>query len=242
MDRPLLFQTATFTALAGMASVGLWYLVGEQLTPSAALFALPGAALGMTSLMLGIERHAHRLGRDEGLRTAQVDRATRLPRSEMARRILSLEFAAAERGRPLTIVLFSIDNFAKLAVADGGKNGERLLLGAGAIFRRRTRGMNVSAPFSDNGTFISILGGSDAEGAKTFANKVLKDLLSLPSGPQTIALSVSICSYRAGMHSVDELLAVAEGTLAQARERGGNVIEIDGESELEPELVFLPGA
>lgn len=179
-------------------------------------------------------------GYREGVANAQIDPATRLITRPVAEQILRLEFAAAERGRPLAIVLFSVDNFRRLAPLDGGSAGGRLLNAIGAILRRRTRGMNISSRFDDNGVFISVLGAVEAHGALTFANRVRKDFASLRSGPQALIVSVSICEYRAGMQSVDEFLATAQGTLSEARAKGGNTLLVAGEEvfESETDVVF----
>lgn len=204
------------------------------------IIVIPAAVFAIILGFVIVYNTAKAKGYREGVANAQIDPATRLITRPVAEQILRLEFAAAERGRPLTIVLFSIDNFRRLAPLDGGTAGPRLLNAIGAIMRRRTRGMNVSSRFDDSGVFITILGAVEAHGALTFANRVRKDFASLRSGPQALVVSVSVCEYRAGMQSVAELISTAEGTLAEARAKGGNGMLIAGEEvfESETDVVF----
>jgi diguanylate cyclase (GGDEF)-like protein len=193
------------------------------------LFLIPLAALlGAAGLLLYY--WAKDKGFREGVASAQVDPATRLVSTAVARQMLAIEFAAAERGRPLTVVLTSIDNFRRLGAQDGGAARERLFRTVGAVLRRRTRGMHVSARLEEPGVFISVLGGAEVRGAATFAARVRRDLGTIGVGDQPLVTSISICAYRPEIHTVEELLAEAHGTLAEARARGGNEVRVSGES------------
>jgi diguanylate cyclase (GGDEF)-like protein len=193
------------------------------------LFLIPAIALCLAGALV-----LYHMGREQGYKagvaSAQIDPATRLMSAAMARKLLAIEFAAAERGRPLTIVLFNVDNFARLAALDGGAARDRLLLMIGAVLRKRTRGMHVSAPLGEGGTFISILGGSETRGAATFVARVRKDMSMIGIGSTPLVVSVSVVPYRPEMHTVEELLSEAHGSLAEARARGGNQIVVSGEA------------
>lgn len=174
------------------------------------IIIIPVAVFAVILGFVAVYHGAKAKGYAEGVANAQIDPATRLVTRGVADQILAMEFAAAERGRPFTIVLFSIDNFRKMAALQGGEAGPRMLLGSGAILRRRTRGMNISARFDDAGAFISILGGVEAEGAHIFARRVRKDFGTMRIAGQPVSVSATVCEYRAGMHSIDELLASGE--------------------------------
>jgi GGDEF domain-containing protein len=174
------------------------------------IIVIPVAVFAVILGFVVVYHAAKAKGYAEGAANAQIDPATRLVTRGVADQILAMEFAAAERGRPFTIVLFSIDNFRRLAAFDSGAGATKILLGSGAILRRRTRGMNISARFDDQGSFISILGGVEAEGAHIFARRVQKDFATMRIGGQAVSLSATVCEYRAGMHSIEELLASGE--------------------------------
>ena len=192
------------------------------------LFLIPAIALSLAGMLV-----LYHMGREKGYKagvaSAQVDPSTRLVSPEMARQLLAIEFSAAERGRPLTVVLFHVDNFARLAVMESGAARARLLLMIGSVLRRRTRGMHVSARQGDGGTFISILGGVETRGAATYVARVRKDLSLIGIGSIPLVVSVSVVPYRPEMHSAEELLSEAHGSLAEARARGGNQIVVSGE-------------
>ena len=192
------------------------------------VLAVPVLGLVVAGVML-LYQSARQRGFKEGVTSAQVDPTTRLVSPAMAEHMLAVEFAAAERGRPLTVVLFSIDNFRRLAAMEGGAARERLLLTLGAVLRRRTRGMHVSARMTDDGVFMSVLGGVEMQGAATFVARVRRDLSTIGVGAQPLVISVSVCPYRADMHSVSELMGQAYGTLAEARAKGGNAVAVSGE-------------
>ncbi|MGQ0814254.1 MAG: hypothetical protein ACT4O1_07285 [Gemmatimonadota bacterium] len=48
-------------------------------------------------------------------------------------------------------------------------------------------------------------------------------------GPHPLIVSASVCPYRPEMHSVEEMLAEAHSTLAEARTKGGNHVVVSGE-------------
>lgn len=188
------------------------------------VFIALSAAFGVLVIgVLLVYQTARLRGFREGVASAQTDPETRLVSSAVARRLLAIEFAAAERGRPLTIVLFSVDNFRRLAAMEGGKARERLLLTLGALLRRRTRDMHVSARLGDDGVFITILGGVEERGANTFVSRVRKDLGTIAVGASPLVVSTVVCPYHPGMASDEALLSQARNSLAEARIRGGAV-------------------
>lgn len=193
------------------------------------VFSIPALMAALIAAVMVLYQSAKLRGFKEGVASAQIDPATRLVSPAMAGHMLAIEFAAAERGRPLTVVLFSIDNFRRLAAMEGGTARERLLLTLGAVLRRRTRGMHVSARMSEDGIFMSVLGGVEMQGAATYVARVRRDLSTIGVGSLPLVISVSVCPYRPDMHTVGELLAQAHGTLAEARAKGGNAIAVSGE-------------
>lgn len=187
------------------------------------LLSIPAGAAALAAVLILMQR-VHARGFAEGVASAQLDPVTRLPATPVAQQILAMEFAAAERGRPLTVVLFDIDNFRRIAPLGRGAVGNKVLLAVGAILRRRTRGMNVSARFDNAGLFIAVLGGVSARGAETFVQRVRKDLNTVETGYQPLVVSTSVCEYRPNMQTLDDMMANAYGTLAEAKAKGGNQV------------------
>ena len=208
-------HTALFTALSSVialaAGVGAWFVLSQGVATSPWLL-IPIATLIVAIMQLYMLRASFTAGREAGIEAAQADGATRLPSPTVARQLLLREFAAAERGRKLSIVVFSFDNLARL-IATKPADANRVLLGIGAIMKRRTRGMNLSARLEDGHTFVSVLGGVDEFGAEKFVAKVAKDLASLKSSGQPVTVRAGIAAYEPEMHSVDDLLAKAHASL-----------------------------
>lgn len=231
IERPPIVDAAFFAAVGVCAAVGVWSGFADQV-PLGGRIVIPVVWLALTAVLLMTRKTAVRGSFEAGIARAHVDPVTRLPSPAMAKRLLDIEFAAAERGRPLTVVIFSIDEFARLAGKYGEAETKRLLVGAGAILKKRTRGMNVSARFDENGTFISVLGSISSSGAANFGAKVCKDLRVLRFGSEPIRISSIVCAYNPVMQSADELLTKAQQTLTDARRKGGNQLVVDGRLEI----------
>ena len=210
-------HTALFTALSSLialtAGVGAFY-VFSQVSSASAWLLIPAATLIVAALLLYMLRSSFAGGYEAGVAAAQADSATRLPSAGVARQLLMREFAAAERGRKLTVVIFTFDNLARM-LATRPADANRILLGIGAIMKRRTRGMNMSARLEDGHTFISVLGGVDEFGAEKFVGKVAKDLASLSAGTHAMTVRAGIAAYEPEMHSVDDLIAKAHALLIE---------------------------
>lgn len=237
MNRTLIFKTIFFAKVAASASIGLWVLTDDLLGNMSPWLLVPAAAVTLTILLFALDRFASEHGFMRGVAHAEIDAATRLPSQTLADQVLGLEFAAAERGRPLTVVLFSVDNFKRLAVADGGAAGDRLTLSIGAILKRRTRGMNLSSR-RDEGVFITILGGSNTQGASIFVDRVRNDITTLRA-VQALVVSVGMAAYDPTMHSADDLLAAAQASMLEARRKGGNMVVVNGEMDMDEGVSFV---
>lgn len=207
-------HTASSTLIALIAGLGINYIVGQVIGISG-LFVVALATPCVLLLLLTMLRGAASAAYDQGAISAAVDVGTRLPSPTLARQLLQREFAAAERGRPLTVVVFSLDNLPRLAARQPEETA-KLLLGVGAIFKRRTRGMNLSARLDQPHMFVSVLGGVNEEGAAKFVGKVKKDLATLAVGAHSVNVSTGMCAYDPVMHSVDDLLEQAISLLSES--------------------------
>ena len=231
LERSNLLQTAFLATISVSAAVGIWSGLAVY-APVTGVIAVPIVWLTFTGLLLLSSRTAVQRGYEAGVAGAQIDAITRLPSAAVARRLLAVEFGAAERGRPLTVVCFSIDDYPQLAATHEPIELKRLLVGVGTMLRRRTRDMNMSCRYGDDGTFISVLGGIPATGGVTFAGKVCKDFGSLRIAGKPVTVSTSVCAYDSTIQSVDELLAKALRALADARRKGAIHLVVDGDNGL----------
>lgn len=209
---------ALFTALSSLvalaAGIGIWYVYSEA-TAQRSLIIIPVAAGVVAAVQLMMLSSATQSGHQSGTATAQMDVYTRLPSHAVAYQLLQREFAAAERGRALTVVLFSLDNLPRLAATRGAGEANKILLAVGAIMKRRTRGMNITTRLEGGYTFMSILGSVDEMGAAVFAEKVSRDLTGLRLNGRPLDVRVGIYGYYPEMQSPDDLIARAHGTLTE---------------------------
>lgn len=221
------------TALAfGMAALSITQVFANllELQIPVTLFAVVLAYLGIA---LGIGWVTERLHRDraevEGL--ALTDILTRLPNRRHARVFLENEFAAAARGRSLAVVLFDLDHFKEYNDQFGHAAGDEALQSFGDIMARTTRRMNLSARFGGE-EFLTVLAGSDADGAIAFAERIRATLRRERLSPGSLTVSAGVAAYHPSMVSPDELLAAADHALYRAKREGRNCVRLFGRTPL----------
>lgn len=229
------------TALAaGMATlsctqaVSLW--MGRQV-PDMLLVV----AVAYLVISLGIGWLAEVLHRDRNVveDMAFTDILTHLPNRRHARVFLENEFAAAQRGRLLAVVLFDLDQFKLYNDSYGHQAGDEALEAFAQVLARTTRRMNLSSRFGGE-EFVSVLAGSDPDGAAIFADRVRMALRALNLGDGPLTVSAGVAAYHPSMHSPDELLAAADHALYEAKRQGRNCVRIFGRGGMD-QMEAQPG-
>ena len=222
------------TALAaGMATLSLTQVVATWLgRPVPDL--LMGIVVAYVAISLGIGWLAELFHRevDEAEDLAFTDLLTRLPNRRHARVFLENEFAAAERGRLLSVVLFDLDGFKKYNDEYGHQAGDEALKAVGSVLQDNTRQMNLSARFGGE-EFLAVLAGSDEEGALAFAERIRTEIKDYPLSRGTLTVSAGVASYHPSMRSPDELLAAADHALYRAKSDGRDCVRIFGHTIME---------
>lgn len=218
------------TAMAGtVALLVLVHLAAapmERGTPPNLGWVLPvflATGSGIGWLVSRLEREG-----GSGTDSSLLDPATGLPSERHARLLLENEFWSAERGRLVTIILFELEGFQEFQRRRGPGATAAALAGFGQILGSTTRRMNLSGR-SGPARFISILDGTDEEGATLFAERVREAFAAASDGEKDLAVSAGIASYQPSMASPDDLLAAAELALQRAREGGGGCVRIFGQ-------------
>ncbi|HEY0304333.1 MAG TPA: diguanylate cyclase [Longimicrobiales bacterium] len=204
------------TVIAFAAGVGVWYVLTAT-TSIESFAAIPVAALLIAAMIMLMLKESNQAGLDVGSAAAEMDLYTRLPSHAMAHQFLLREFAAAERGRSLSIVMFSVDNLPQVAATKGASEANRVLFAVGAVMKRHTRGMNMTARMDGTYTFLSVLDSVDERGAAIFAEKVIKDLSAIRAGGRQLDVRVGIAGYDGIVQSAGDLLAKAHDTLTSVR-------------------------
>ena len=204
-------------------------LLGRE-TPS----LLPAVVIAYLVIALGVGWLAELLhrDRDEVEDMAFTDLLTHLPNRRHARLFLDNEFAAAERGRTLSLVLFDLDHFKAYNDRFGHGAGDAALRVFAEILARTTRRMDLSGRFGGE-EFLSVLTSTDTEGALIFADRIRAALASSRLSRGSLTVSAGAATYHPTMRSPDELLAAADDALYQAKREGRNRVRLFGRQGLD---------
>lgn len=228
------FLLAYYRGLAGVAIAlagGMAVIVATQVSIVAFDIADPnwtlliGIVVVYLAIATGIAGLAEVLRRERRAaeEMALLDRLTELPNRRHAEITLEREFAAAERGRELSVVVFDLDHFKRVNDTQGHAAGDIALKAFAKVLRTNTRKENLSARFGGE-EFVSVLRDTPAKYAVFFAQRVLKQMSEFPLswGKQTV--SAGVAEYQKGMGSHEILLSAADRALYQAKEGGRNMV------------------
>lgn len=152
-----------------------------------------------------------------------IDPLTGTPNRRQLAMYLEKEFAAARRGRKLTVLLFDIDDFQQFNKTNGRQAGDAVLRAFGEMLVGQTRAMNLAARFEDD-AFIVALADADRRAGFIHASRIARAAENHPLiGPSGIHASVGIASYAPRMKSFEDLIAAAQKDLEARRTGGGRL-------------------
>jgi diguanylate cyclase (GGDEF)-like protein len=230
------FLLSYYRGLKGVAlalSGGMAVITATQL--SVVLFTITepnwrllGAIVGVyLAVSIGVAGLSEALRRDRNAaeEMALVDALTLLPNRRHAEVVLQSEFASAERGRGLAVVLFDLDRFKQVNDRHGHPAGDVTLRTFASLLRDSTRQENLSARFGGE-EFLSILRETNSEEALLFAQRVLDKMRSypLPWGKQTVSAGIAV--HEKGMGSFEVLIAAADRALYKAKSDGRDMVAV----------------
>jgi len=208
-------------ALLSITHAGVTLLDRELpslLLPTLVAYLAVGLGIGWVTEML----HRQRMAVED---MALTDPLTGLPNRRHARVFLEHEFGSAQRGSPLALVLFDLDDFKGYNDRFGHPAGDAALRVFAEILAHTTRRMNISARQGGE-EFISIVTGSDEKGASIFADRVREALEKTPLEHGALTVSAGVAAYHPSMESPDDLVAAADVALYQAKADGRNCVRI----------------
>lgn len=188
-----------------------------------AVYCATALGIGWVSELLHRQRAAAEL-------LALTDELTGLPNRRYADLYLEKEFAAAQRGRPLTVIFFDIDHFKDYNERHGHAAGDEALIAFGKLLESRTRKMDFSARYGGE-EFLTILSSCGLEGGLAFVERLREAVQSLELTYGPITVSVGVATYHPGMISRSELLAAADLALYQAKQDGRDCVRLDPVAE-----------
>jgi diguanylate cyclase (GGDEF)-like protein len=214
---------------AGMAALSLAQAIsfglGRPLEGGAILMAL---VITYLLVCFGLAMLTDRLHRDRQLieRLALTDPLTGLANRRYTTMFLEKEFAAAQRGRKLSVILTDVDDFKGFNDAKGHAAGDRVLQQVAAELHTVTRATSVAARLGGD-EFISIVSDCDAYGALIYANSLNSRLSGILPEPG-FTVSIGIAEYTPDMKRPEELVEAADRALYAAKASGRNCVRVDG--------------
>lgn len=170
-----------------------------------------GLAIGMVSELL------HQ-ARAEAERLALLDDLTDMPNRRLADLFLKKEFAAARRGRSLTVVLFDIDRFKDYNDRYGHAAGDEALRLFVGILESRTRTMDLSARYGGE-EFLAVLSGGSTYSGVRYAEGVRNALAECEELPR-FTVSAGVAEFNQTMESPTDLVEAADRALYRAKKAG----------------------
>jgi diguanylate cyclase (GGDEF)-like protein len=200
-------------------------LVVEGLVPQwSALMAVTTAYVAIGIAVGWLSELLHR-NRERAEALALTDELTRIPNRRHLRLVLEHDFAAAQRGRDLTVAIFDLDRFKNYNDRYGHAAGDIVLRVFGEMLDAGTRRMNLAGRYGGE-EFMAILSDTDLERALHFVERVRKSTtaLELPAG--SISVSAGVATFRPGMRTADDLVAAADEALYRAKADGGDTIRV----------------
>jgi len=182
-----------------------------------------------TGLIYAVARDVTELKR----RQDQLDALTGLASMRAFEETLPQEWSRARRlGTPLTLALFDLDRFERFNESFGFATGDRFLAGIGGILAGHARRAGDLAARIAGQKFAQVLQGRFTPGdAVAFCDGLRQSVAALViphAGPEplptvTVSAGVAVMVPRGPLTHRD-LLAAAEGALAQAKSRGGDCV------------------
>ena len=146
-----------------------------------------------------------------------TDPLTGLPNRRHLELHLSQEFAAARRGRPLSMVLFDLNDFKRYNDTMGHLAGDEALRAVGEVLSGETRAMNLVARYGGD-EFVAVLSDTSAEGGRLFAERVKGRLRKHPLVRDAdLSFSAGVAEFSDAMVEVRELVEAADRHLYQAK-------------------------
>jgi diguanylate cyclase (GGDEF)-like protein len=150
-----------------------------------------------------------------------TDPLTGLPNRRQLEAHLAREFAAAERGRPLSVVIFDVDRFKQYNDTEGHVAGDQALRAIARALNEETRAMNLVARYGGD-EFLAVLSDTGIEGARQHAQRVHARIARDPElGPHGLGLSSGVATYREGMRRLEDLIQEADENMYRSKRRGG---------------------
>jgi diguanylate cyclase (GGDEF)-like protein len=152
-------------------------------------------------------------------RLAHTDPLTGLANRRTLDRMLELEAARAGRqGVPLSLALIEIDRLNEIQKAGGNEAGDAALKRVAQVLAESVRLVDTIGRFSA-GQFMLLTPGPDGV---VVVERLIRGVARQPVKGKRVTVSAGVANYPVDGRTPEELLEIAERTLAEARRAGGS--------------------
>ena len=157
---------------------------------------------------------------------ALTDALTGLPNTLHWDTVFKVIFAAGDRGIPLTIILFEVDDFPGWTQGRDQESVDQTIRALGLALGSTTRQSDLAARIGET-RFAFFLLDCNLAGGRLVADRLdaLVDPIRTEAG---MRFSMGVASYDRGMARSDQLMEAAEVALKTAQSHGGDQIEFYG--------------
>lgn len=147
-----------------------------------------------------------------------TDPLTGLANRRQLERDLRREFAAAQRGRKLVLVLFDLDEFKEYNDRHGHLAGDEVLRTFGQVLIVETRAMNLAVRYGGD-EFLVLLAEATLEGARQFVQRVETRFRAAIAqlGRSHVGVSAGLAVYDPAMDTPEDLIALADRMLYESK-------------------------
>jgi diguanylate cyclase (GGDEF)-like protein len=214
-----------------VAVVALWVSgtvsLGATLGSPLPIFVLTAAMLALVYVYSRFEGGTEGNGGSETHFPPFVEEDPELPPSSFADHFVAKEFAAARRGRDVTLVMFGFSRFDEFSEREGSAAAAAAIREFGRLLHRQTRRMNVSVRYGWRGdVFLSVLSEADAAAADVFVGRVHEAVAASRVKMPTVDAGVAM--YQPHLASPEEFADAAARALSAAREVSGSGVPANG--------------
>jgi two-component system, cell cycle response regulator len=132
--------------------------------------------------------------------------------------------------RPFSVLMLDLDRFKELNDTHGHQRGDAILVEFSQRVKQTLREVDTFARYGGE-EFIVLLSETDAEGARTTAEKIREAIRSQPFGaigddPVPVTVSIGVAAYPRHGNSFHELVETADRALYRAKEGGRDRVEV----------------
>ncbi len=147
-----------------------------------------------------------------------TDPLTNLPNRRHLSLHMEREIAAAQRGRPLAVCFFDLDDFKRHNDEHGHLVGDEILQLFGAILKHETRAMNLAARYGGD-EFIAILSENTRAGAEAHAQRIQDKVAMQPTlAKYGVSVSFGLGEFDPEtMSDIEEVIQVADEDLYRSK-------------------------